>query len=71
MWLENVNWKSFYQNVKSHFIDFVIGMGGWIAFLIILTLIILILGEFGAWLAAFLFFVFIIDSMGKKIRKKM
>lgn len=67
--LNKIDWKGLWKNTKEHFVTFVIGLGGWIVSLLLLILLVILFDEVGLYIAMIIFVVFMLDSLGKQIKK--
>ena len=68
MFLSNIDWKALWKSTKEHFGLFIIGIGGWVVALLALILLVVLFEEVGLAIAMIVFVVFMLDSMGKKIK---
>lgn len=67
--LNKIDWKGLWETTKEHFVTFVMGLGGWVVSLLLLILLVILFEEVGLWIAIIIFVVFMLDSLGKQIKK--
>ena len=67
--LNKIDWKELWKNIKTYFGLFILGVGGWVVFLLLFITLVLLFDETGVWIAVFLFVVFMLDALGKQVKK--
>lgn len=67
--LNKIDWKGLWKTTKEHFVTLVMGLGGWVVSLLLLILLVILFEEVGLWIAIIIFVVFMLDSLGKQIKK--
>jgi len=67
--LNKIDWKGLWKTTKEHLGLFVLGLGGWVVSLLLLILLVIVFEEIGLWIAMIIFVVFMLDSLGKQVKK--